>query len=295
MPYLTIITPTYNRGKLLKKCYESLCGQSCNDFQWLIIDDGSTDNTKNVVNQFLQNSNLFKIDYYYKTNGGKHSALNYSHKYIEAEIVLILDSDDILSNDAVSMIKKYWEKYKNESIIGVLSFLRGKDSEHPLSSPYPQDIIRSNYVDFRINRKIKGDCCEILRTAILKEFPFPIFKDERFMSEGYLWAKSSKYDTVYINKIIYLADYLEDGLTKSGRKLRIKNPEGGICTSELFLSSEFNMLCRIKHMMLYICYSLFAHRKINTIVKKCQYKFLCLLSMPFGVAIYLCWKYKYNK
>ena len=119
-PYLTILTPTYNRGDLLKKCYESLNAQTNMEFQWLIVDDGSTDNTAEVVNGFQRESQQMNIKYLRKVNGGKHTALNYAHPYIEGDYVLILDSDDTLTEDAVQCAYDGWESYQKNEEIGIV-------------------------------------------------------------------------------------------------------------------------------------------------------------------------------
>ena len=123
-PCLTILTPLYNRSEFIERLYYCLCAQSRKDFQWLIIDDGSTDRCDDKINEYLEYSE-FPIDYVYKENGGKHTALNYSHPYIKADWVLILDSDDMLTGDAVESAASYIEKYGETADIGVISFQRG--------------------------------------------------------------------------------------------------------------------------------------------------------------------------
>lgn len=120
---ITVLTPTYNREKTLKRAYESLLSQSKKDFEWIIVDDGSTDNTKSLIEGFI-NENKLDIKYIYKTNGGKHTALNVGTNKAKGELLLILDSDDYLSDDAIELCYKYWKKYKDDKTICGMTFLR---------------------------------------------------------------------------------------------------------------------------------------------------------------------------
>lgn len=122
---ITILTPTYNRAKLLQLCFDSLCAQTDFDFEWLIVDDGSTDNTEEVVNGFL--TDKFPVQYVKKQNGGKHTALNAAHPYINGQYVLILDSDDTLTADAVERIKRAWAGKENDR--SVARWLEVKNKE----------------------------------------------------------------------------------------------------------------------------------------------------------------------
>jgi glycosyltransferase involved in cell wall biosynthesis len=297
MPYLTILTPTYNRANTLMKCFESLCQQTFQDFQWLIIDDGSTDGTGTLINEIKQREHKFHIDYYYKPNGGKHTAINYAHKYISGDIVLILDSDDYLTEDAASTIKYYWDKYNNDKTLCGLSFLKVKidGSEYrTVGSEYPFDEYRSNYISCRINENVEGDKCEIIRSELLRKYPFPVLGEERFLGEGYLWASVARdYDTIYINKGIYVCEYLEDGLTMSGRKMRISNPLGGMLHAKTYFNSKIKLSLKIKNAWLYIAYGFFAKRKLLDMLRESNNAFLIFINFPFGYGLYLLWRKKY--
>lgn len=122
-PLVTVITPTYNRAHTLKKCFDSLVNQTCNDFQWLIIDDGSTDGTEALLDR-LKNDARLPFDYVLKENGGKHTALNVSHKYIKGKYVVVLDSDDTFTPDAVATIIGEWQKYDSDKSVNILYFYR---------------------------------------------------------------------------------------------------------------------------------------------------------------------------
>lgn len=287
---LTVLTPTYNRASLLSKCFKSLLLQTCKNFEWLIIDDGSTDDTATVVEQFKSADCGFDIIYKKKENGGKHTALNYAHQYIRGKYTLILDSDDSLVDNAVEVCLSEWQKYDFNSRIWCLSFLKGKDLNNALCEWKSEKAILSNHIDFRINKKLKGDCAEVVKSEVFKKFKFPVFSNEKFMGENYIWIKASyDYDTVYIKKIIYLCEYLEGGLTKSGRSMRLKNPFGGMLTSNLYLKKRFILNERIKKAILFDTYAIAEGHPYKNL-KYSNKKVLCFILMPIGWFFYLKWR-----
>ena len=289
---LTILTPTYNRGEFIKNLYNSLIRQIDYDFEWLIIDDGSNDNTKAIVDSFEKKK--FNIIYKYKENGGKHTAINFAWPYIKGDWTFIVDSDDMLTENAIALVYEYIEKYGNKKDIGSFAFLKSDYSGKVLAPQlYKKDFI-SNAIDYRINQNIKGDQAEIYRTEIFKKFKFPVFEGEKFLGEDYLHINAAYIsNTVYINKVIYLAEYRDDGLSKAGRKLRIQNPLGGMIHGSLYFSKRFKLKYRIKGMILYICYGLFDNKTMKKIYYTTKYNKLFIFTIPFGILLYFYWKLKY--
>ena len=290
-PFLSIVTPTYNRAKLLGTCYESLLRQSDCDFEWIIVDDGSTDDTEAVVNTFQTDN--FSVTYVKKENGGKHTALNVSHMYIQGEYVLILDSDDALIHTAVEEVRKGWEEYADQENIGLVVFLRGSSEEDPKAyakkEKVPVDILRYKRVCVH-----SSDCCEVIRTELFKRYPFPVFAGEKFLSEGALWNRLAKtHKCVYINKVIYLCEYLEGGLTKSGRAMRIRNPRGGMYSSELCMGPNNFLKPRIKKGILFCCYGFFSGMSGIEIIQNSKFKTLTGLCLAPGYVLFRIWKKKY--
>jgi glycosyltransferase involved in cell wall biosynthesis len=155
------------------------------DFEWIIVDDGSTDNTKGYIEGLLASSN-FPIRYIYKDNGGKHTALNAGTALIETQLTIIVDSDDILLPNAVELIDFYYQKYKDDCRIGVLSFLRCDKKGQPIVHLDREEYVGS-YLKYRIRENRHGDMAEVFYTSVLKEFPFPEFGNERFLSEDVVW------------------------------------------------------------------------------------------------------------
>lgn len=291
---ITILTPTYNRGYIINQAYKSLINQTNKDFEWLIIDDGSSDNTKEIVEEFIKERKI-KIRYYYKENGGKHTAVNYGIKKSKGKYTLILDSDDYLTDDAVETIKKYWKKYENKNKICALSFLRITPDGKKIGKEFSEKEIISNNISFRYNKNIYGDMAEVYKTDILLGYPFPVYGKERFLSEAIIWNKIAlKYDTVYIRKGIYKCEYLDDGLSKGFLKAVYKNPIGALENANLFLINKFRLKIRIKNAILYDGYSLIAKRKITEIIRKSNNKFLSIVLLPLGILFSILLKLKFK-
>lgn len=292
---LSIVTPTYNRAELLERCYRSLVEQTCYDFEWIIVDDGSKDNTKEVVQSFIERNNTFPITYVWKENGGKHTALNASHLYIHGEYILILDSDDRLTPDAVETVLEEWGTYKKNTEIGILTFYRQNDKgeifAYSSSERKIVDIVRHKRVCVH-----SSDCCEVIRTELFKKYPFPVFENERFLAETALWNRVAlECKCLYPGKGIYIGEYLEGGLSDSGRMMRLKNPLGGMYTSHLRMHKKCFMAERIKATLLYICYGKCAGKSIIDILKegKPYQALIGVLYLP-GLFMYLSWRKKYG-
>lgn len=258
---ISILTPTYNRCGTLKRLYDSLLRQTVPDFEWIIIDDGSKDDTKKLINSFLEEKKI-NIKYFYKKNGGKHTAINYGVKKVSGESILILDSDDYLVNNAIETIYNYQKKYWDRSDIAALSFLKIYDSGESIGKKFVDDEIISDNISFRYNKGILGDMAEIYKTDVLKKYPFPQFENEKFLSEAIVWNKIAfNYKTVYINKGIYVVEYLPDGLSSKSLELRYYNSYGACENAKLFLNHKFKISIRLKNAILYDCFYLISKMK----------------------------------
>lgn len=292
-PCLSIVTPTYNRSHLLPGCYESLRKQTNLDFEWIIIDDGSADDTDSVVSGF--DDSLFPIVYVKKENGGKHTALNTSHLYIHGKYVLILDSDDALTKTAVADVLHHWGKYDQQCEVGIVTFLR-KTAEGLLFATVSDFDIPVDIQNYPRKVFLGNDCCEVIRTELFLQYPFPVFPGEKFLSEGVLWSRVARtHKCVYINEAIYLCEYLADGLTKAGRALRIRNPRGGMLAASFGMEKKNSLKIRIKSGLLYTCYGFFAGMAPRQMAEACPARSLMWLCMPFGRLLYYYWKYKFGK
>ena len=293
MPTLSIITPTFNRAAYLERCYRSLESQTNHDFEWILVDDGSTDQTADVVKAFQ--TEQFRIQFLRKENGGKHTALNAAHPYITGRYVLILDSDDVLTSSAVQTVVDAWKRYDQDPEIGIVTFLKGTDEGHPVCEVadygVPVDIMRYPRI-----RHIRTDCCEVIRAELFKKYPFPEYEGERFLAESALWDQVSfTHKCVYQPDVIYICEYLEGGLTKSGRALRLRNPRGGMFTSNLRMDRKNSLKGRIKNGLLYACYGKRAGIRLKDLIRACRAPLLAAICIPVGFLFFYRWEKSSNK
>lgn len=295
-PTLTIITPAYNRKELLKKCFQSLLRQTCYDFEWIVVDDGSSDGTKQEFPVLLEDELPFPAQYIWKENGGKHTALNASHPYIRGKYILLLDSDDTLTENAVETVLKGWKDYETDPETGMVIFLKQLNDGTIVAKGAQERVLMDVLNNERICY-VTNDCCEIIRTELFLKYPFPVFTGERFLAETALWYRAGlDAKCVYINQPIYVCDYLEGGLTKGGKTLRIRNCQGGMYISYLRMNRRCALKERVKAGLLYVCYGRFAKIGAAEMIKQakgCQC-WTALWLIP-GTVLYFYWKKKYGK
>lgn len=284
---LTILTTTFNRGHLLNRLYNSLVSQKAKDFIWVVVNDGSFDDTEKVVSEFVKEDKI-EIYYLFKVNGGKQKAVNYVVPYIETQLTMIVDSDDYLTENAVETIILYSERYRYVSKLCGFSFLRRYPDGKINNKMYPCNEMIGNYIQCRVNMNIGGDRAEVFYTQCLREFPFPEYPDEMFINEDVAWIKMAlSYDLVHVNKAIYTAEYLEDGLTKRGKFLKAKNPLGGMERGVMMMLPQCKTIVRIKGALFYIVFGKFAHKKRKEMLDKSPNKRLIRMLYPFGFLIYV--------
>lgn len=221
---ITIFTPTYNRAYLLNNAYHSLLLQTKIDFEWIIVDDGSTDSTEELISEFIS-QNKINIRYIRQQNKGKHFAINRGVEVAKGELFLILDSDDVLPERALDIIcKKYLKNQKDINFGGVAGRKAYFDNTVVGSKNDFKDLF-SNALDIRYKHNLRGDLAEVFKTSVLREFPFPEIENEKFCPEALVWNRiAQKYNLLYFNDIIYKCEYLPDGLTSKITKIRMESP-----------------------------------------------------------------------
>lgn len=231
MERITIFTPTYNRGYIIENLYKSLKKQTFNDFEWVVVDDGSTDNTKDLFEKiFKDNERNFNLIYEQTNNGGKHRAINRGLQLASGELFFIVDSDDYLTDDALELIdsmeKSIPESEKRTLFAGVCA-LRGYSPYEIIGTTFEGDILDITTLE-RIKYGIDGDKAEVFYTDILKRYPFPEFEGEKFLTECVVWDRiaSDGFKLRFFNKICYITEYLEDGLSAKYNQIMDTNPKG---------------------------------------------------------------------
>lgn len=293
MTPLTIITPTYNRADCLKDCWESLCAQTRQDFQWLIIDDGSTDHTATVVQELQKRTDSFRVDYIQKPNGGKHTALNAAHPYILGSYVVVLDSDDTLTPNAVERILSEWDVFADNPEVGRIIFLKGFTTEESICHVGHPGVPVDTLKEPRIGSAGR-DCCDTFRAELFRKHRFPEFAGERFIGEGAaFFPMELESKGVYFNEVLYICSYREDGLTRAGRAMRIRNPRGGMYNSKTYMHPRLPWKTRIKKGILYSCYAHFAGVSFPQLLRDNPYKMLTLITYLPGSALAAYWRRKH--
>lgn len=230
---ITVFTSTYNRAKLLSRLYRSLISQVYQNFEWLIVDDGSTDQTRDLVSLW-QAEGKVSIRYVKQAHGGKHRAINKGVQIAKGEWFFIVDSDDYLPADSLMWVCKYANQVRDcqifAGVVGNRSFLNGKKRDK-----FTYEVLDIDSVSFREKLHMKGDMAEVFKTEVLRKYPFPEFAGENFLTEAMVYNQiARKYKLRYFNQNIYICDYLEDGLSMNIRRHHRNSPKGTM----LFYSSS---------------------------------------------------------
>lgn len=231
---ITVFTPTYNRAHLLRRLYESLCRQTCMDFEWLVVDDGSVDDTASLMKTIVAEGKL-PVRYIQKSNGGKHTAINRGVKEAQGELFWILDSDDSLPPTAVATVMRYYPRMKKEQLGGICGYMAHHDGQ-VIGRPQVHTPQVVSSIEMRYRMGVQGDMMEVFLTQALRDNPFPEIAGERFCPEILVWYRiAQKYQLLLIPEVIYYRDYLDGGLTDNIVKIRMKSPIGTMMTyAELF-------------------------------------------------------------
>ncbi|MEP5341493.1 MAG: glycosyltransferase family A protein [Algibacter sp.] len=293
MKTLTVFTPTYNRAFCLGNCYNSLVTQTNKNFKWLIIDDGSQDKTKALVNSWIL-ENKIDIQYHYQENQGMHSGHNTAYKIIDTELSVCIDSDDFMPDDAVEKILSIWDKQKNKkNIAGIIGLDAFKDGK--ILGKIPDNLKFATLAELELEHKIKGDKKVVLRTDVVKEYPlYPITKEERLVPLGTLYLMiGQKYQFICSNEVFCIIEYLEDGSSKNILKQYKKSPNGFRYSRVLEMKYSQHFSYTFSRAMHYISSCLFTKKWFFT--KENPKKTITLLALPFGVLLHVYILYKIRK
>ena len=242
---ITVFTPTYNRAYIINRLYDSLKKQTFKDFEWLVIDDGSTDDTNKYFNSIDASDHFFRIRYLKIENGGKHRAINKALDLAEGELFFIVDSDDFLPNDSLANIYEVYSHLDNKAEFCGVCGQKGDVSGFAIGSTFDGEMLDTTYLE-RKNYNIQGDKSEVFITDVLKKYRFPEFEDEKFIPESVVWNKiaADGYKFRYFNKVVYCCEYLPDGLTMQGNEKYKSIPKGwGLYVHQ---SIEFGKIKKLK-------------------------------------------------
>lgn len=284
MPTLTVFTPTYNRGYTLHKCYESLKLQTNQEFKWLIIDDGSTDNTKELVQKWIDENNL-DITYHYQKNQGMHGAHNTAYELIDTELNVCIDSDDYMPKDAVEKILNYWKDNKSDDLAGIIGLDAYKSGEI-IGTKLPNNLKSETLFDLYQTHKVKGDKKIVYRTDLSRKYPYPLFEGERYVGLAYKYYKIDQTHKLgLLNEVLCIVEYMEDGSSKNMLYQYKGNPKGfAFYRIENLKNPKASLIYKYKECIHYVSSRLLSRER--QFFKKNPQKLLTLFALPFGYLLY---------
>ena len=281
---VTVFTPTYNRAAYLLKVFESLLQQTFKDFEWVIVDDGSIDDTSVIIDNLqLTNDKFFPIRYFYQENGGKHRAINRGVKEAKGELFLILDSDDMLPPNSLERIDFYYQQIKgDESFGGVCGYMAHHDGT-VIGKGCDIDVLDTNSIELRYKYHVEGDMLEVFRTSVLKEIPFPEISKEKFVPEALVWNRiARKYKLRVFHEVVYFRDYLEGGLTDKIVKIRMNSPIASMMTYAEMTEFNIPFFAKVKAAINY-----WRFRFCSDAKEKPQIEWWWLWTVPLGWMMHL--------
>lgn len=281
-PFLTVFTPAYNRAYTLPRTYESMKQQKNTDFIWLIVDDGSSDNTGELVRQWQAEENGFEIRYVYKENGGMHTAHNVAYSMIDTELNTCIDSDDALAPDAVQIIADAWEKVRDKGYAGLLA-LDAEFNGTIIGKGFPEGLHETTLGGYYRGGG-RGDKKLILRTDVVRQYPpYPVFEGERFVPLGSLYTMIDRdYTLSVLDQIVCLVEYLPDGSTQNIIRQYYRNPNGFRYGRLVSLTGKNSLKGTLKIYVHYAAESILAGKPI---LKDAPKKMPALLSVPAGAVL----------
>ncbi|WP_296150965.1 glycosyltransferase family A protein [uncultured Flavobacterium sp.] len=283
---ITVFTPTFNRAYRLKELYDSLLKQTFVNFEWLVVDDGSTDNTEELIAGF-KNENRIQIRYFIQKNGGKHVAINKGAKEAGGELFFIADSDDILPENALEKVAIYYETVKSDPKIGGVSGRKAYYDGKLVGNNKAFSPVIADAVEIRYEHKIQGDLAEVFKTQALREFPFPEYENEKFCPEVLIWNRiSSKYKLLYFDEPIYLCEYLEDGLTAKIVKIRMNSPLATMDTYAELEKKDIPMSHKLRANINFWRFSFNSKLGFSKKISRVSF-LLTLFGLPIGFAMFL--------
>jgi len=284
----TIFIPTYNRAYTLDRALQSVSEQTFKDFEVLIIDDGSRDNTRQLIENW-QGRDIFSIRYYWQENQGKHVAHNNAVKHALGYFFVLLDSDDMLHPRALERLKYHWENIPDklkEQFAGVEGLCVYSDSSVRVDR-FPKDVMDSDYLEKTKKYNIRSEKRNAIRTNVLRQFPYPQFEGERHMRDDLIWKRMARlYKFRYVNDVIQIMEHQTDGLTANIFAMRMRNP----CGFRYYFLEEINdyasltgWYLRFKYYSKFVRYSLHCGIGFREQYSEMRTKSMWLISLPRGV------------
>lgn len=287
MKPITVFTPAYNRADLLPRCYQSMVSQMNKNFIWMVIDDGSTDNTRELVEGWIKESQGLEVQYYYKENGGLHTAYNEAIAHIETPLCVCIDSDDWMPEDAIEKILSYWEKNGSNEVAGIVGLDFTSDGK-VIGDPLPaQKTV--NLIDLMVGKYplVNGDRTNVVRTELYKKYaPMKVFHGEKNFNPHYMHLQISKeYDFLVLNENLRFVEYQRGGMSNSMLKQYRNSPNSFAEIRKLYLSfPNTSLKFRIRH-SLHLAADRALSGKLLLSIAENPNKGLAVLSLIGGIVI----------
>ncbi|MCR5539546.1 MAG: glycosyltransferase family 2 protein [Ruminococcus sp.] len=280
MPYITIFTPVYNRSHTLNRLYDSIKKQTYRNFEWLVVDDGSSDDSIKKIEEFIENETSFSIRLFKNSHGGKHRAVNTGIRNAKGKLFFMLDSDDWLTSDALEKLVKWDNRIKNrEKCAGLCACMvdeNGIAVTRGLKKKY-------EYISYThmIKNGITGDHVNVVFTDVFKKFQYPEIKNEYHIAPGVPFVRMANkgYKFLFFNEVIYIAEYGSDGLTAMGDKKSLDNFKGYTLRSKLLLNSDVGVKKKIE---VIVKYSILAKKKNLSIYEVSKLLHICFILSLCG-------------
>lgn len=284
-PVITVFTPTYNRISTLGRTYDSLCTQTYKNFIWLIIDDGSSDGTEEIVRQWIEAGKI-QIEYHFKENGGMHTAHNLAYSLIKTELNVCIDSDDFMPADAIEKINSFWIENKNLKFSGIVA-LNADLNNKIIGSKLPETIKSSTLGDIYNKHGVRGDKKLVYRSEVTREFPpYPEYKNEKLVPLSYKYKLiDQKYELLIMNEVICNVDYQEHGSSNTILKQYFQSPRGFAEYRKLILQYSPYFKEKLIAAIHYVAGSIIL--KNRDFLKESPAKGLTVIATPIGAILYI--------
>jgi len=291
----TVFTPAYNRAEFLERVWESLEHQSFKGFEWIIVDDGSTDSTQEKIADIRSRSTI-PIRSFQQQNRGKHAAINVGVKHAQGYFFAILDSDDQYTQDALKLFAEAYEKLSpslKPNILGVAALLEDETGTI-IGEKFPEDYWISDNISVKYVHGIEGDKISAVKTSIMKEYPFPENLG-KFCPESIVWNRMAyRYQGIYINEVVATAEYQTGGLTDNALQTQVRNPYGTlvVCSELLSGNRKLPLVARLKLSVNFSRFCLHSESFWKYWVLKRGTIISILIMFPLALAKWLQDKYK---
>ena len=290
MATITVFTPAYNRAHTISRTYESLLKQDCKDFIWLIVDDGSTDNTAELVKEWVDKNNGFEIRYIYKKNGGMHTAHNVAYENIDTELNVCIDSDDCLAENSISMILNKWNQVKQCNYAGIIG-LDADFNGNIIGPDFPKDLNETTLSGYYANGGT-GDKKLVYRTDVINKYPpYPVFAGEKYVALAYKYRLIDQdYKLAVLNEVLCNVEYQPDGHGRTMYKEYIRSPKGFAFWRKICMQYPQSRKRLVIDCIHYVSSSIIA--KNRSFIKESPKKILTIATLPLGFALSILIKIK---